>query len=86
MNGQEALEKGLIDEVTAEGKGAEHGEAFAHKLLASPIAAMIASKKILHAQKTSRTRKHIGNGKRSTSGDAENSRPSGRYSGICGKT
>ncbi|MEK4404800.1 enoyl-CoA hydratase [Sporosarcina sp. FSL K6-6792] len=52
MNGQEALEKGLIDEVTAQDTGAERGEAFAHKLLASPIAAMIASKKILHAQKT----------------------------------
>ena len=52
MNGQEALEKGLIDEVVAEGKSAEHGEAYAHKLLASPIAAMIASKKILHEQKT----------------------------------
>jgi 2-(1,2-epoxy-1,2-dihydrophenyl)acetyl-CoA isomerase len=52
MNGHEAFEKGLIDEVTAQGKGAEHGEAFAHKLLASPIAAMIASKNILHAQKT----------------------------------
>ena len=52
MKGREALEKGLIDEVTAEGKGAEQGEAFAHKLLASPIAAMIASKRILHEQKT----------------------------------
>lgn len=52
MNGQEALEKGLIDEVVTQGKGAERGEAFAHKLLASPIAAMIASKHILHAQKT----------------------------------
>lgn len=52
MNGQGALEKGLIDEVTAQGTGAERGEAFAHKLLASPIAAMIASKNILHAQKT----------------------------------
>lgn len=52
MNGQEALEKGLIDEVTAQDKGAERGEAFAHKLLASPVAAMIASKHILHTQKT----------------------------------
>lgn len=50
MNGNEALEKGLIDEVTPAGKSAEVGEAFAHKLLASPIASMIASKKILHAQ------------------------------------
>jgi 2-(1,2-epoxy-1,2-dihydrophenyl)acetyl-CoA isomerase len=52
MNGQEALDKGLIDEVTEAGKSVERGEAFAHKLLASPIAAMIASKNILHAQKT----------------------------------
>jgi len=52
MNAQEALEKGLIDEVAAQGKGAERGEAFAQKLLASPIAAMIASKNILHSQKT----------------------------------
>ncbi|NYF26000.1 enoyl-CoA hydratase [Sporosarcina sp. JAI121] len=52
MNGQEALEKGLIDEVVAEGKSTERAELFAHKLLASPIAAMIASKNILHAQKT----------------------------------
>lgn len=52
MNGQQALAKGLIDEVVEEGKATEHGETFAHKLLAAPIAAMIASKKILHEQKT----------------------------------
>jgi enoyl-CoA hydratase/carnithine racemase len=52
MNGQEALEKGLIDEMVAEGKSAEHAEIFAHKLLASPISAMIATKKILHEKKT----------------------------------
>ena len=52
MNGPEALAKGLIDEVTAEGKAAEYGEAYAQKLLASPIASMIASKNILHAQNT----------------------------------
>ena len=52
MNGNEALEKGLIDEAVAAGKAEEHGDAFAHKLLASPIAAMIATKKILHEQKT----------------------------------
>lgn len=51
MNGQEALEKGLVDETVAEGKSAEHAEIFAHKLLASPISAMIATKKILHEKK-----------------------------------
>ena len=52
MNGQEALEKGLIDEVIAEGKGAELWRSVAQKLLASPIAAMMASKNIFHGQKT----------------------------------
>ena len=52
MNGQEALAIGLIDEVVAVRKAAEHGDALAARLLASPIAAMIASKKILHELKT----------------------------------
>lgn len=52
MNGNEALAKGLIDEVVTIGRAAEYGNAFAHKLLTSPIAAMIASKNILHDQKT----------------------------------
>lgn len=51
MNGTEAIGKGLIDEVVTEGKAVEYGEAYAQKLLASPIAAMIASKRILHEQK-----------------------------------
>ena len=51
MNGSEALAKGLIDEVVEEGQAATHADVFAHKLLASPIASMIASKKILHKQK-----------------------------------
>ena len=47
------LRIGLVDEVTEEGKGAEHGEAFATKITClAPIGAMIASKKILHEQKT----------------------------------
>lgn len=50
MTGKEALEQGLIDEVVEEGKSAEQAEAYAQKLLASPIAAMIATKNILHAQ------------------------------------
>ena len=52
MNGHEALEKGLIDEVVGEGQAAAHGDALARQLLAAPIASMIASKKILHEQKT----------------------------------
>lgn len=51
MSGQEALGLGLIDEVVAEGKSFEQAEAYARKLLASPITAMIATKNILHAQK-----------------------------------
>lgn len=51
MSGTEAIDKGLIDEVVDPGKAAGYGEAYAEKLLASPIAAMIATKKILHAQK-----------------------------------
>lgn len=51
MSGTEAIEKGLIDEAVVVGEAAEYGEVYAQKLLASPIAAMIASKKILHKQK-----------------------------------
>ena len=51
MNGQEALAKGLIDDVVAKGQAAEYGESYANQLLNSPIAAMLASKKILHEQK-----------------------------------
>ena len=52
LSGEEAHVQDLVDEVVAEGKAGDHGDAFALKLLASPIAAMIASKKILHEQKT----------------------------------
>lgn len=51
MTGTEAIKKGLVDQVVPEGKTAEFGEAYAVKLLASPIASMIATKKILHEQK-----------------------------------
>jgi len=50
LNGHEALALGLIDEVTAEGRGFEQAELMAAKFLSSPIKAMIASKKILHTQ------------------------------------
>lgn len=52
MNGNEALAIGLIEEVVTIGRAAEYGNAFADKLLSSPIATMLASKKILHDQKT----------------------------------
>ena len=52
MNGLEAHTQGLIDEVVGEGKAYGYGESLAAQLLASPIAAMIATKKILHEQKS----------------------------------
>ncbi|MBE1554921.1 enoyl-CoA hydratase [Sporosarcina limicola] len=51
MNGHEALAKGLIDGVVADGQSVVHAEAYATKLLAAPITSMIASKNILHEQK-----------------------------------
>lgn len=51
MNGHDALAKGLIDGVTAEGKSEEYAQNFATKILQSPVAAMLASKEILHSQK-----------------------------------
>jgi len=50
LNGHEALALGLIDEVTAEGRGLEQAELTAAKFLSSPIKAVIASKQILHTQ------------------------------------
>jgi len=50
LNGHEALSLGLIDEVTAEGRGLEQAELAAAKFLTAPIKAMIASKQILHTQ------------------------------------
>lgn len=51
MNGHDALAKGLIDDVTAEGKAAEYAQVYAAKILQSPVSAMLASKEILHTQK-----------------------------------
>ncbi|MHA6260712.1 enoyl-CoA hydratase [Sporosarcina sp. CAU 1771] len=51
MTGNEAFEKGLVDEVTPVGKSEEFAEGLVHKLLTSPITSMIATKKILHDQK-----------------------------------
>lgn len=49
LNGKEAQSIGLVDEVVSEGKGHEEAKSYAKKILQSPIAAMIASKKVLHA-------------------------------------
>lgn len=48
IQGKEALEVGLADEIVVEGQALKAGKLYAEKLLASPIAAMIATKKILH--------------------------------------
>lgn len=49
MKAHDALAKGLIEEVTAEGKAMEQAEAYAQKILSAPIKAMLASKRILHS-------------------------------------
>ncbi|MEK4230675.1 enoyl-CoA hydratase [Solibacillus sp. FSL H8-0538] len=51
MNGDEAASLGLIDYNVPEGAAAATVDQIVGKLLASPIAAMIETKKILHAQK-----------------------------------
>ncbi|GGA47668.1 enoyl-CoA hydratase [Psychrobacillus lasiicapitis] len=51
LKGIEAKELGLVDEVASDGLGWATATSYAQKLLQSPIAAMIASKQILHASK-----------------------------------
>ncbi|MDN4608575.1 enoyl-CoA hydratase [Sporosarcina highlanderae] len=51
MNGQVAKEKGLVDQLVPDGTVGQAAEGLAMKFLSAPIAAMIASKKILHEQK-----------------------------------
>jgi len=51
FTGKEALKIGLVDEVASDGLGQATAESYAQKLLQSPLAAMIASKEILHASK-----------------------------------
>lgn len=53
LKAHDALAKGLIEEVTAEGRGLEQAEKYAQEVLASPVAAMLKSKKILHGLKLS---------------------------------
>lgn len=53
MKGKEALKFGLADEIVEKGQAIVAGKAYAEKLLASPIASMMATKKILHSNKLS---------------------------------
>lgn len=51
LKAHDALAKGLIEEVTAEGRAMERAEAYANEVLASPVLARLASKNILHTLK-----------------------------------
>ena len=51
FTGKEAQKIGLVDEVASEGLGYATAQSYAHKLIDSPIAAMLASKEILHMTK-----------------------------------
>ncbi|MDN7243450.1 enoyl-CoA hydratase [Planococcus sp. N028] len=51
LKAHDAMAKGLVDEVTAEGRAFEHAEAYAQEVLASPVRAKLASKHILHQLK-----------------------------------
>ena len=51
LKAHDALAKGLVDEVTAEGKSFEHAEAYVSDLLRSPLRAKLESKNILHSLK-----------------------------------
>ncbi len=51
MNGKEAYQLGLIDQVVPEGDAEQAGNQLVKKLLSSPISAMIETKQIYHQQK-----------------------------------
>lgn len=51
MNAGVAMERGLVDQVVPDGTAGQASEALVEKFLSAPIAAMLASKKILHEQK-----------------------------------
>lgn len=51
MRAHDALAKGLIEDVTAEGRALEQAGVYAQEVLASPVAAMVRSKQILHSLK-----------------------------------
>ncbi|TWT24275.1 enoyl-CoA hydratase [Planomicrobium sp. CPCC 101110] len=51
LKAHDAMAKGLVDEVTAEGRALEHAKAYAQEALASPLRAKLASKHALHQLK-----------------------------------
>lgn len=51
LKAHDALAKGLIEEVTAEGRAMEHADNYADEVLSSPVLAKLASKNILHTLK-----------------------------------
>lgn len=51
LKAHDALAKGLIEEVTAEGRGMEHAEAYAAEVLSSPVLAKLKTKNIFHSLK-----------------------------------
>lgn len=51
LKAHDALAKGLIDEVTAEGRAMEHADSYADEVLSSPVLSKLASKNILHMLK-----------------------------------
>lgn len=51
MNAETARGKGLVDQVVQDGTVGQVSDALAEQFLSAPIAAMLASKKILHEQK-----------------------------------
>lgn len=51
LKAHDALAKGLIEEVTAEGRAMEHADNYANEVLSSPVLSKLASKNILHTMK-----------------------------------
>ncbi len=51
FTGKEAQKLGLVDEVASDGLGYATAQSYAQKLISSPVAAMLASKEILHSTK-----------------------------------
>lgn len=51
LKAHDALAKGLIEEVTAEGRAMEHADTYANEVLSSPVLSRLASKHILHSLK-----------------------------------
>lgn len=58
MNGEEALKLGLVDYCVPDGESQAFTDQIVGKILASPVAAMLQTKEILHAQKLDEL-KHI---------------------------